>query len=352
MSVNVSIIVPIYKVEKYIDKCIKSLQSQTLKDIEIILVDDGSPDNCPSICDKYAQSDPRIKVIHKKNEGLGFARNSGLEIATGEYIGFVDSDDFVSDKMYEQLYTKAKSGDYDCVYSGEIEYYSENITREIKRVPLDSIFEGKSLIEFKLDMISSDFVECKEQKYGAFVWCAIYRRSLIVDNCINFFSEREFVSEDFIFQMDFLEHSKKVLYVSDCFYYYRQNNNSSLTKTFLTEKFERFKSLRKKMLQNRPENRFIERIDRYFFSFVKSHLLFLQNSNIRNKYKIVCDIVNDNVWDKSLNDNLKKIKKPSWQRYIALMIVHRRNFLLYIYTYLLSKIKNVVIKRRFMKHSN
>lgn len=107
-SPKVSIVVPIYKVEKYIDRCLDSLLNQTLKDIEIILVDDGSPDNCPKICDEYVQKDARVRVIHKQNEGLGYARNSGMDVAAGEYIAFVDSDDFVDVKMFGTLYSEAK----------------------------------------------------------------------------------------------------------------------------------------------------------------------------------------------------------------------------------------------------
>ena len=101
---KVSVIVPIYKVEKYLRQCIDSIINQSLKDIEIILVDDGSPDNCPKICDEYKKIDSRIKVIHKKNGGLSSARNAGMKIATGEYIGFVDSDDYVSKEFLEELY--------------------------------------------------------------------------------------------------------------------------------------------------------------------------------------------------------------------------------------------------------
>ena len=92
---KVSVIVPIYNVEKYLDECMVSLLNQTLKDIEIILVDDESPDNCPKMCDEYANKDKRVKVVHKKNGGLGFARNSGLDVATGEYVAFIDSDDWI-----------------------------------------------------------------------------------------------------------------------------------------------------------------------------------------------------------------------------------------------------------------
>ena len=100
----VSIIVPVYNVEKYLERCIDSLVNQTLKDIEIILVDDGSTDDSGNICDKYAKKDKRIKVIHKENGGLSDARNIGLSIANGRYLQFVDSDDFIHKQMIEILY--------------------------------------------------------------------------------------------------------------------------------------------------------------------------------------------------------------------------------------------------------
>ena len=115
MNPKVSIIVPVYNVELYLDRCIQSLVNQTLKDIEIILVDDGSPDNCPCLCDGYARNDSRIRVIHKQNEGLGYARNSGLEVATGDYVTFCDSDDCVSVNTYEYCYGIAIKENLDIV---------------------------------------------------------------------------------------------------------------------------------------------------------------------------------------------------------------------------------------------
>lgn len=102
-SSKISIIVPVYKVEQYLERCVKSLINQTYKNIEIILVDDGSPDQCPKMCDDYASEDSRIKVIHKKNGGLSDARNAGLDAATGEFIAFVDSDDWVEIDFIETL---------------------------------------------------------------------------------------------------------------------------------------------------------------------------------------------------------------------------------------------------------
>ena len=104
-KIKFSVVLPIYNVEKYLNRCLDSVMNQTYKKIEIILVDDGSPDNCPQMCDNWAKVDDRIKVVHKKNAGLGEARNSGLDVATGDYIAFFDSDDYIDTRLFEELYT-------------------------------------------------------------------------------------------------------------------------------------------------------------------------------------------------------------------------------------------------------
>ena len=111
---ELSIIVPIYKVEKYLDECIQSILGQTFTDLELILVDDGSPDACPQMCDAIAEQDSRVRVIHQKNGGLSAARNTGIEAARGNWLGFVDSDDFVAPDFYEKLYNAAVNADADC----------------------------------------------------------------------------------------------------------------------------------------------------------------------------------------------------------------------------------------------
>ncbi|MFZ3577233.1 glycosyltransferase family 2 protein, partial [Virgibacillus sp. DJP39] len=137
MDYKLSIIVPVYKVEQYLAKCIDSILNQTYKDFELILVNDGSPDNCSDICDSYMKKDNRIKVIHKANGGLSSARNAGIQIARGEYIGFVDSDDFIHRRMYEVLYKNAFKYlsdivvcDYSQVQEGE-KYIEKEINFEI-----------------------------------------------------------------------------------------------------------------------------------------------------------------------------------------------------------------------------
>ena len=115
MSVKVSVVVPIYNVENYLEECVESIRNQTLKEIEIILVDDGSPDNCPKMCDEFAEKDVRIRVVHQQNGGLSSAYNKGIELATGETIAFVESDDWIETDMYEKLYALYKKHNSDII---------------------------------------------------------------------------------------------------------------------------------------------------------------------------------------------------------------------------------------------
>ena len=194
---KVSIIVPIYNVEKYLDRCVQSLLHQTLKEIEIILVDDGSPDNCPAMCDEYARQDNRIKVVHKQNAGLGMARNSGIEIATGEYIAFIDSDDYTEVNAYEKLYNASDKGHYDIVYSG---IYQEQNDGTFKAAELiDQIYNTEvSIIELLGEMISSDVHVRKYRLINMAVWRSIYKASIIKQNNVKFESERVILSEDIV----------------------------------------------------------------------------------------------------------------------------------------------------------
>lgn len=120
---EISIIVPVYNVEKYLKKCVDSILNQTFQDFELILVDDGSPDNSGYICDQYAEKDSRVRVIHKENGGLSDARNAGIDVAQGKYLGFVDSDDYIAEDMYEQLHTSLKNNNADLSICGIYDVY-------------------------------------------------------------------------------------------------------------------------------------------------------------------------------------------------------------------------------------
>ena len=138
----VTVVLPVYNVEQYLDRCINSVVNQTYKNLEIILVDDESPDNCPKMCDEWAKMDSRIKVIHKKNQGLGYARNTGIDNATGEYIYFVDSDDYIALDTIELAYKAAVENNADIVTFGYNQVDSNgNIQKSYIPKPQKNIYE-------------------------------------------------------------------------------------------------------------------------------------------------------------------------------------------------------------------
>lgn len=240
----VSIIVPIYNVEKYFNRCLDSIRNQTQKNIEIILVDDESSDRCPTLCDQAAEIDDRIRVIHKKNEGLGYARNSGLDIATGEYVYFVDSDDYLEKNAVETLYLKAKQDDVDICFAG---VFLENDKGEIRRnVPIfsEKVYRQPFITEKILTGMMGLAPTAKDStQVRMSAWQGIYRRGLLEKNKSRFPSEREFISEDIIFQIDVLPKATTLKYISNCLYYHIVDNPDSLTHKYNPERFEKYTQL-------------------------------------------------------------------------------------------------------------
>lgn len=308
---KVSIIVPVYNVEKYFDRCMQSLMNQTLREIEIILVDDKSPDNCPAMCDEYAKQDSRIKVIHKKNGGLGYARNSGMEIATGEYVAFVDSDDFVDVEMYENLYNIARKKKIDTVYSGfDIISMNGNISNSIIEFSELTFFENENQIKnFLLDMVGMEYDYPKDRKIEMCVWRAIYSTEIIKRNNIFFNSEREFISEDIIFHIDYLPNTQKIAYTPDVFYHYCKNEES-LTGKFKTGRFAKDKILhneikRKLSLLYSPEEYNI-RVDRSFIGYIRSCVYKRSTAGI--SHQVVKKEIQNICFDNDLQATLKHFK--------------------------------------------
>ncbi len=195
----VSIIVPVYNTERQLAKCLNSLINQTLKDIEIILVDDGSPDNSPAICDEYAKNDSRIKVIHKENGGLSSARNAALDIAKGKYIGFVDSDDFVDIKMFEKMYNSANKDNSDICICSHYNIYKDNVVSN--KLPFNSSVLSKEEIVSNLicPLIGNSDINLPKTLEG-FVWRQIFKKELIENTY--FKSEKTYFAEDVIFDFD------------------------------------------------------------------------------------------------------------------------------------------------------
>lgn len=232
MSPLVSVIVPVYNVERYLRRCLDSVLEQTLRDIEVVVVDDGSPDGSPAICDEYAPRDPRVKVIHKQNGGLGYARNSGIEVAEGEYIAFLDSDDYLEPHALERLYTLARENDLDVIRAARNEFVREG---EYSHTVADSelqVFEGRDILrQIALCYFSQpNGNPDRAMNLEGSAWGALYARRLFADEGLRFVSERELVSEDFIFNYECALRSRRIGKLRDTLWHYRLNPES-LTKT-------------------------------------------------------------------------------------------------------------------------
>ena len=206
----ISIIVPVYKTEKYLRCCVDSILAQTFTDFECILVDDGSPDNCPAICDEYAEKDNRIIVIHQENAGSSAARNTGLDIARGEYIGFVDSDDWIEKDMFEELYKKADSEEYDIVWCDLYKEYQDN------KIYIKNEINDLKNIDIIKKMLSGEL--------SGFSFNKLIKRTLCVNNNIIFPIANQM--EDFVFIIQSVYCSKKIGYINKALYHYRQNIDS------------------------------------------------------------------------------------------------------------------------------
>ncbi|RHR28695.1 glycosyltransferase family 2 protein [Clostridium sp. AF19-22AC] len=217
---KVSIVIPIYNVEKYIRECLDSVINQTYKDLEIILVDDGSPDQCPEICDEYATNDSRIRVIHKKNGGLSDARNAGIKSATGDYLMFVDSDDFIQDDMVEALLSACVEYNAQVAACGRYIYSDQMIQKKHCGKCILKFSSEKALVElFKGDVLEEA------------TWDKLYERSLF-DGI--FFPVGE-VNEDLVTIPYVIERCNRVVHIGEPKYYYRYNP-TGISKSQYTEK--------------------------------------------------------------------------------------------------------------------
>lgn len=231
----ISVIVPVYNVSQYLPDCIESIIKQTYENLEIILVDDGSTDSSGEICDKYAQKDPRIKVIHKENGGVASARNNGLKMLTGKYVGFVDSDDTISADMYEKLYLSLKETDSDisvcdCYYcSSPGNHKDPNEDTET--------FLTFSREEALMEMYAGKYI-------SAFVWNKLFKAEIIRD--LRFDTDIH-VGEDLLFSSQAIIKSKKICNRSGRYYNYLQRETSAMHRPpdykFITNYHAHFKIL-------------------------------------------------------------------------------------------------------------
>ena len=236
MDSLISVIVPVYNVEPYLVQCIESIQNQSHHNLDIILIDDGSKDNCGKICDEFAAKDSRIRIIHQINAGLSAARNAGLDIAIGQYIAFVDSDDFISTNMYEILLEKLITAEADmaiCSFSKvDIDGNPTKINSPIK----DEIFVG-------LDVFQK--LHIRDYWHYETVWCRLYKKEIF--HSLRFPEKK--INEDVFVTYDIYKNAKKVVTIQTPLYFYRDVQNS--------------------IMHNKPTVRNLDGIEAAYRSFIR-----------------------------------------------------------------------------------
>ncbi|MDD6222460.1 MAG: glycosyltransferase family 2 protein [Lachnospiraceae bacterium] len=262
----VSIVVPVYKVEKYLDRCVKSLVNQTLKDIEIILVDDGSPDRCPELCDGFSRKDRRIRVVHKRNGGLSSARNAGIALASGKYIGFVDSDDDVEPDMYSKMVEAIAREKVDFVMSDYIRVMHDG-RAYLKSLEIASGRYDKEKIRTN---VFPQLIMGENLEYGPLlsVWHCLYDAKFLNINHLHF-DEQVKWSEDNIF-------SAIAGYLADSFFYMKgeglyhyYQNEGTITTGYRKNAWPVYR------IMNEHLHQFFDSVKDYDFSNqLKLHLIF------------------------------------------------------------------------------
>lgn len=278
---TISIIVPIYNVEKYLDKCIKSILEQTFNDFELILINDGSTDKSGDICEYYKEKDKRIKVVNKENGGVSSARNAGLDIAEGKYIGFVDPDDWIDVNMYERMYKEIMTNNADIVVCDFVREYEDKINK-------------KKLKETKYEVNIFNNIQALKQLYKVkytyvVAWNKLYKRELF--NNIRY--KDGFICEDEFIIHHLLYKSVKTIYISEILYHYFQREGSIINSEYNIKRLDKIKALH-------------ERVE--FFSEIKEFNL---------KYKAEKDYWDSMIWAyfivknkiKSSKNELKGLKE-------------------------------------------
>lgn len=282
MNPDISVIVPVYNVEKYLKRCLDSITNQSFKNLEILVINDGSTDSSAEICDNYALKDSRIRVIHKKNGGLSDARNVGIQAATGNYIGFVDSDDFIHKDFYHVLYNTMKNYQCDVVEVGYKEVF------ENENVPLEEytiMDEEVSAIKYfeKDKAVINSILDHDLRNYA---WNKLYKRELW-DN-IKFPKGKLF--EDVFTTYQIFNNCTKIVKVEKKLYYYFQRANSIVNSKFSLKKLDHFEALNEVMgfiELNYPKAAPITNIKYYMESLNYLSVLIQNRNSIENSNEII-----------------------------------------------------------------
>lgn len=291
-SCKVSIIIPVYNAHAFLIKCVDSVRKQTLRSIEIILVDDGSTDQSGSLCDDYTEKDKRIKVTHLQNGGPARARNQGMRIARGEYIGFVDADDYVAPTMFESLYELAEQTHSDITMCS----YSVDVEGDIRpaNVNFSPIYNGK--MEIKKGLIQRYYTRNNQGLYS--MWNKLFRRSFVESNDLRI-NENLRRGEDAWFVFDCLKNANTVSYLPEALYFYWQNN-MSIMHTVSMDQYEKWTYSRSRLLDENKRFHFSIDYDLFYRDFLYNTVIFCREMIRRNELDLVKSIFADSMYIQAL----------------------------------------------------
>lgn len=336
---KVSVIVPIYNVEKYIEQCVNSITSQDLEEIEIILVNDGSTDNSYEIAKKLAKSDKRIKVINQQNKGVSAARNAGLRISKGEYISFIDPDDWVEKNYLFKMYTNAKKNQCDVIVCNYMMTDGKNSS--VYKYPLKDniLYDKESIINDIAKKIISGNIKTT-------VWDKLYKREFLEKNSLRF-NEKIVMFEDWYFFVDLCTHMNSFLYINENLYNYRMVNNSLSRKYYenffdmIIEMNER-KIIFMKQLQIYDKSYLSEMKNNFIDDIMKSinHVIYRSNESIKYKLYKIKQIFNNDfnntlLKDEYMNYYLDNSKLNKCYAKIMLYCINKKRALL-IYLFIIG----------------
>jgi len=237
MSDLVSIVLPIYNVERFLDKCVSSIVNQSYVNLEIILVDDGSPDNCPTMCEEWAKKDSRIKVVHKENQGLGMARNTGIEHANGKYIFFFDSDDYVDTSLVEKCIDAAKKHNTDLVWFSMSDVNENGEVKASSASTKTRYYTDNKQVTDELlpELMSHDYRNGEPANFAFSAWSGMFSMDIIREHNLVFPSERQIISEDTYFLLQYFRYVNSAVTLDEILYFH-YINTSSLTTTYKADR--------------------------------------------------------------------------------------------------------------------
>lgn len=306
----VSVVIPIYNVEKYLDRCLESVTKQSYSKLEIILVDDGSKDACPDMCDDWAKIDNRIKVIHKKNAGLGMARNTGIESASGEYIYFFDSDDYIALNTIEKCYRAGKNEQADIVLFGFNRLDKNLNVKKIIKAQRQEVYSGADIREkFIPGMVAPNPINGKCIGLWMSMCSALFSMQLIKRANWRCSSEREIISEDMYSLLCLYNDVNRAVVLPDVFYYYCENSDS-LTHVYRKDRFTKIKEYYKHCLTACDKYGYDDdirhRVSKPFLDYTIGALkqITVSENSIQEKKMMVKEIINDDILQEVLYNNM------------------------------------------------